>query len=71
MIFVCILLFGFWKIFKKTKFVRPEEADLVWEKPAIDAYEASIDPPLGLWEDIWVSTLEVLRIRKKRSVHHV
>ncbi|KAG4444041.1 hypothetical protein IFR05_000501 [Cadophora sp. M221] len=71
MIFVCILLFGFWKIFKKTKFVRPEEADLVWEKPAIDAYEASIDPPLGLWEDIWVSSLEVLRIRKRRSMHHV
>ncbi len=71
MILVCILLFAFWKVFKKTKFVRPEDADLVWEKPAIDAYEASIDPPLGLWEDLWVTTLEILRIRKGRKDHHV
>ena len=34
-----ILYFG-WKITKRTKFVKPHEADLVWEKPGIDAYEA-------------------------------
>lgn len=28
------------------------ELDLVWERPAIDAYEASIDAPPGLWEDL-------------------
>lgn len=67
MIFVCIVLFVGWKVIKKTKFVRPEEADLVWDKPIIDAYEASIDPPLGIWEDIWGSTLSFLRIKRTKS----
>jgi len=67
MIFVCILLFFGWKLIKRTKFVKPEEADLVWDKPVIDAYEASIDPPLGLWEDIWITTLSLLRIKHKKS----
>lgn len=40
MVFVAILLFGFWKLVKKTKMVRPEDADLVWERPTIDKYEA-------------------------------
>lgn len=56
MIFVCILLFLGWKIVKRTKFVKPAEADLIWEKPVIDRYEASIEPPLGLWEDMWFTT---------------
>jgi len=37
---------------KGTKFIKSEEADLVWERPVIDAYEAAIDPPLGIWEDL-------------------
>ncbi|KAF2755980.1 hypothetical protein EJ05DRAFT_441696 [Pseudovirgaria hyperparasitica] len=60
MIFVCILLFVGWKVVKRTKFVRPEEADLVGERPSIDKYEAMTTPPLGLWEDIAKS----LRLRK-------
>lgn len=51
MVFVCIVLFSFWKLVKKTKFIKPEECDLVWERPVIDAYEAAIEKPLGLWED--------------------
>ncbi|CAG8948713.1 hypothetical protein HYFRA_00001834 [Hymenoscyphus fraxineus] len=39
MVFVAIFLFGFWKLVKRTKMVKPEEADLVWEKPSIDRYE--------------------------------
>jgi amino acid transporter len=66
MIFVCILLFIVWKVIKKTKFVRPQDADLVWDKPIIDVYEESIDPPLGLWEDIWTSLLATLHVRAKR-----
>ncbi|KAJ5161587.1 hypothetical protein N7492_006979 [Penicillium capsulatum] len=46
-------LFVIWKVIKKTKLVKPEEADLVWERPLIDAYEASfIDPPVGFWREI-------------------
>jgi yeast amino acid transporter len=52
MVFVCMLLYPAWKILKRTKFVKAEEADLVWERPVIDAYEAAIEPPLGLWEDL-------------------
>lgn len=44
-----ILYIG-WKVIKKTKKVKPEELDLVWERPVIDAYEASfISPPTGFW----------------------
>ncbi|KAI1805611.1 amino acid permease/ SLC12A domain-containing protein [Daldinia bambusicola] len=34
-----------WKIYRRTRFVSPAEADLVWEKPAIDAYEATYNEP--------------------------
>lgn len=67
MIFVCIVLFAGWKIVKRTKFVKPEDADLVWDKPVIDKYEESIDPPLGIWQDTWqwVQTgLRAIRIIK-------
>ncbi|OAG41603.1 hypothetical protein AYO21_04067 [Fonsecaea monophora] len=53
MCFVCPLLYVGWKIVKKTKIVKPEEADLVWERPVIDAYEASfVDKPLGFWQEM-------------------
>lgn len=45
-------LFLIWKIIKRTKFVRSHEADLVWERPLIDAYEASFtDPPTSFWRE--------------------
>lgn len=71
MIFVCILLFVGWKVVKKTKFVRPQDADLVWDKPIIDAYEESLDPPLGLWEDVWNSFLISIRMRTKSAASGV
>ncbi|CAG9948696.1 unnamed protein product [Clonostachys rosea f. rosea IK726] len=47
-----ILYFG-WKIFKKTKIVKPHEVNLVWEAPAIDVYEATFtEPPTGFWRDM-------------------
>ena len=46
-------LFVFWKILKKTKMVKPHEADLVWERPVIDAYEATfLNPPVGFWREL-------------------
>jgi yeast amino acid transporter len=44
-----ILYIG-WKLIKKTKYVKPHELDLVWERPVIDAYEDSfISKPTGFW----------------------
>lgn len=53
MLLLAPILFVFWKVVKRTKFVRPQEADLVWERPTIDAYEESFDsPPLGFWTEL-------------------
>jgi len=53
MIGVCPILYVFWKILKKTKVVKPEEADLVWDRPMIDQYEASFtEEPMGLWMEM-------------------
>jgi len=47
------VLFIVWKVLKKTKPVGPYEADLVWERPTIDAYEATfLDPPTGFWREM-------------------
>ncbi|ETI26948.1 hypothetical protein G647_10047 [Cladophialophora carrionii CBS 160.54] len=46
-------LYIIWKLVKRTKVVRPLEADLVWEKPTIDAYEETfLDPPVGFWTEM-------------------
>jgi len=53
MVAVCPVLYVGWKLLKKTKIVKKEECDLVWEKPAIDAYEASfVEVPGGFWGDV-------------------
>jgi yeast amino acid transporter len=45
MIFVAMITYPAWKIIKRTKFVRPLEADLIWEKPVVDAYEDAFNEP--------------------------
>lgn len=46
-------LFIFWKLFKKTRWLRPHEVDITWERPIIDAYENSITtPPTGFWQEM-------------------
>ncbi|KAK1148490.1 hypothetical protein N8T08_009495 [Aspergillus melleus] len=57
-------LFIFWKVFKRTKYVKPHEVDLVWERPAIDSYENSITtPPVGFWTEM----LRLVGLRRRRS----
>lgn len=64
MVILAPLLFCFWKITKRTKFVKPHEADLIYERPEIDAYEASLTtPPTGFWEEM--GHLVGIRLRKK------
>ncbi|KAI0517881.1 histidine permease [Xylaria bambusicola] len=53
MAFVTILLFFGYKIFKRTHYIKPHEADLIWEKPQIDEYEATFtEPPTRFRDDI-------------------
>lgn len=62
---VAPLLFVFWKVFKRTKYVRPSEVDLVWERPAVEAYENSITtPPVGFWTEM----LRLVGFRRKRKI---
>lgn len=47
-----ILFFG-WKFLKRTRTIKPQEVDLVWERPNIDRYEASFtNPPVGFWTEM-------------------
>jgi yeast amino acid transporter len=53
MVIVAPVLFIGWKLVKRTKFVKPLEADLVWERPIIDAYEATfMSEPVGFWTEM-------------------
>lgn len=64
MVFVAILTYSFWKIFKKTKVVKPTEADLIWDKPVIDAYEDSFTGPP---ETFWNEVLQMLKLKKAKA----
>lgn len=53
MVGVAPCLYLFWKFFKKTKTIKSSKADLVWDAPLIDAYEASfVTPPVGFWTEM-------------------
>ncbi|KAL3450084.1 amino acid permease/ SLC12A domain-containing protein [Aspergillus insuetus] len=55
MVGVTPILYVGWKLIKRTKFVKPAEADLVWEAPEITRYEeelAIVEPPTGFWEEM-------------------
>lgn len=58
-------LFIGWKLFKRTRFIRPHEVDLVFERPIIDAYENSITtPPIGFWTEMG----RLVGIRRKAKI---
>lgn len=64
MLIVAPCTFLGWKLIKRTKFVGPLQADLVWERPVIDAYEATfIDAPVGFW----VEMLQLFGIKKRKG----
>lgn len=63
MVGVAPILYVFWKVFKKTKFVKSDEADLVWERPLVDLYEASFtSPPVGFWTEM----MQLVGLRRKK-----
>ncbi|KAL1850773.1 hypothetical protein Daus18300_012781 [Diaporthe australafricana] len=64
MVFVAVLTYTAWKIIKRTKVVRPEDADLVWDKPVIDAYEDALKTkPEGFWNEV----LQMVRLKKRKN----
>ena len=53
MVLLAPITFGGWKLFKRTRWLRAHEVDLVWDGPLIDAYEASfITPPVSFWTEM-------------------
>ena len=53
-----------WKILKKTKVVDRYAVDLVWERPTIDAYEATfLDPPVGFWKEM----IQLIGIKRNKG----
>lgn len=64
MVFMAPLLWGGWKLVKKTKMVKPHEADLVWERPLIDAYEAAlVDEHKGFFQEVG----EMMGLRRRKG----
>ena len=64
MLILAPILYLGWKLIKKTKIVKASEADLVWERPLIDAYEATfIDEPVGFWTEM----LQLVGLRKRKG----
>ncbi|KAH6949743.1 amino acid permease/ SLC12A domain-containing protein [Ilyonectria sp. MPI-CAGE-AT-0026] len=60
---LAVILFVGWKVVKKTRYIRPHEVDLVWERPIIEAYENALDEPItGFWEEMG----HMVGIRKNR-----
>lgn len=60
------LFFG-WKFIKKTRYIKPHEVDLVWERPIIEAYENSITTaPVGFWTEM--GGLVGMKKKKKAEV---
>lgn len=61
MVFVSVLLFAFWKVFKGTTLKKPVDVDLVWETPAVAAYEAATeDEVLTFWREM----VQMFRFRR-------
>ncbi|KAK7421859.1 hypothetical protein QQZ08_009737 [Neonectria magnoliae] len=59
-------LFVGWKLLKRTKWRKPHEVDLVWERPLIDAYEATFTgPAVGFWTEMG----ELVGIKRRKTAH--
>lgn len=59
-----VLFFG-WKFLKRTKFIKAHEADLIWDRPVIDAYEATFtEYTPGFWTEI----LQMFGLRRKKKI---
>ncbi|KAF2830227.1 hypothetical protein CC86DRAFT_368063 [Ophiobolus disseminans] len=68
MVLVAPVLFFGWKFLKKTKFIKPLECDLIWQKAIIDAYEENFnEPATGFWQEIGHMFLCGRSIKKSKA----
>ncbi|KAE8376611.1 amino acid permease/ SLC12A domain-containing protein [Aspergillus bertholletiae] len=56
-----ILYFG-WKITHRTKILAPKDVDLVWDRPIVDAYEATFTTPAP---GFWTEMMQLLRFKRQ------
>jgi amino acid transporter len=64
MVIVAPILYGAWKLIKRTKIIPSSEVDLIWDARIIDAYEETFyEPPLGFWSEL----TSMVGIKKKGS----
>ncbi|KAL4885651.1 amino acid permease/ SLC12A domain-containing protein [Aspergillus karnatakaensis] len=69
MVILAPIVFGFWKVFKKTRWLRPSEVDLHWQANIIALYEASeTEQPFGFFRDV----IRMFGVRKGgRGAQHI
>lgn len=61
---VAPILYLGWKLAHRTKFVKLDDVDLVWDRPLVDSYEESLtDKPRGFWVDVF----KAFRLTAKRT----
>lgn len=59
------IFFVVWKYSKGTKWLGPEEVDLIWDAPFITAYEeACPERPVGFFRDVWNT------LRRNKTENH-
>ncbi|KAJ5218002.1 uncharacterized protein N7498_000101 [Penicillium cinerascens] len=64
MVLVAPVLFFGWKLIKRTKLIKAHEMDLVWDRPIIDAYEATFtEYAPGFWTEV----LQLVGLRRNRK----
>jgi amino acid transporter len=60
-----VVMFTAWKVGMRSRVVRPEDVDLMWERPVIDAYEASCaEVPVGFWTEV----AQMVGFRRRRTL---
>jgi yeast amino acid transporter len=66
---VAPVLYVGWKLFKRTKILKPAEIDLVWERPIIDAYEEGFQGEVvGFWAEV-LQLVGIGRHKKTAQIH--
>ena len=67
MVLLAPITFTAWKVWKKTRWLRPNELDLTWEAELIAAYEQTEeDQPTGFWREM-VHMVNFKRFYKNRD----
>jgi yeast amino acid transporter len=70
MALLAIVLYTSWKVIHRRPFVKSRDADLVWERPLVEAYEATLtDEPSSLWRELLAMVGIKKFNRRKTSVH--